>query len=42
MDQSPEEKDQIQTKIRLIRKRVSSIILAYEKLYKDLPSENEN
>jgi hypothetical protein len=39
MDQEPDQKSQIQEKIRIIRKTVSSIVLAYEKLYEDMPIE---
>jgi uncharacterized membrane protein len=39
MDQEPDQKSQIQERIRLIRKTVSSIVLAYEKLYEDMPIE---
>jgi hypothetical protein len=39
MDQEPDQKNQIQEKIRLIRKTVSSIVLAYGKLYEDIPIE---
>jgi hypothetical protein len=39
MDQEPDQRDEIQEKIRSLRKTVSSIIIAYKKLYEDMTIE---